>query len=275
MRQALGAFKAAPLIDLKGLAFAGLFLLAQGCAALTGKPAPDVAATQADELRVARATATDLQAGMARLAAENAKLESRVIELERTAARVAALEPPVIASDPVAIPSVLKEGPPPKNAPAIDNSPSTAPAHPVVAAPNADISLPRAPVPIDDSPRLVQPSFASTDQIFENEAASPEIKLTSVLWGVHLASYRHPDEANSGWQKLQRENPDELGLLEPRVEKVAIAGKGEYLRLIGGGFSSREKAKSLCDTLAAKGVFCRIANFGGDRLSMLDVGGLR
>ncbi|HNS86136.1 MAG TPA: SPOR domain-containing protein, partial [Parvularculaceae bacterium] len=63
--------------------------------------------------------------------------------------------------------------------------------------------------------------------------------------------------------------------LEPRIEKVEVEGKGEYLRLVGGGFSSREKAKALCDTLASIGVFCRVATFGGDRLSMLDIGELR
>jgi hypothetical protein len=189
--------------------------------------------------------------------------------MEKKAARLAALE-----ASPASGPDAgLKDRP--LELVAADKRPSTAPAAPVVAAPNADVSLPGAPVPIDNSPRLVQPSFASTDQIFENEAASTEIKLTSVLWGVHLASYRHPDDASAGWNKLQRDNPDELGLLEPRIEKISIEGKGEYLRLVGGGFSSREKAKALCDTLAAKGVFCRVATFGGDKLSMLDVGNLR
>lgn len=270
MRQAIGAFKAAPRFDWKRGAIAGLFLLAQGCAALSGKPDPDLVASQGEELRVARAEASELQAEVARLAAEKAALETKVADLEKKAARLAALEPLQAAGGADA---GLKEGP--SAGVAADKRPSTAPAAPVVAAPNADVALPGAPVPIDNSPRLVQPSFASTDQIFENEAESPEIKLTSVLWGVHLASYRHPDDASAGWKKLQRDNPDELGLLEPRIEKISIEGKGEYLRLVGGGFSSREKAKALCDTLAAKGVFCRVATFGGDKLSMLDVGNLR
>lgn len=270
MRQAFGAFKAAPPASLKGLALAALMTLAPGCAIFSAGPDPDVVAAQSEELRLAREEAKALQLEIARLKTENAELEAAVSTLERQA-RVAALEPPSEASSAEA--DGLKNGPPASAAD--DRAPSTAPAAPVVAAPNADDSLPAAPVPIDESPRLVQPSFASTDEIFENEAASPEIKMTSVLWGVHLASYRHREEASAGWKKLQRENPDELGLLEPRVEKVAIEGKGEYLRLVGGGFSSREKAKALCDTLAAKGVFCRVANFGGDRLSMLDIGGLR
>ncbi len=270
MRQALGAFKAAPSRSLRKLGLAALAALAQGCALLDERSDPDVVASQANEIRQAQTQTAALQSEVAKLKAENAALESKLSDLEKKATKVAALE---TASPPRAPAGDLKEGP--TAAAAIDKTPSTAPAAPVVAAPRADIALPGAPVPVDVSPRLVQPSFASTEQIFENEAASPEIKLTSVLWGVHLASYRQADEASAGWKKLQRENPDELGLLEPRIEKVLIEGKGEYLRLVGGGFSSREKAKALCDTLAAKGVFCRVANFGGDRLSMLDVVELR
>lgn len=272
MRQAFGAFKAAPSMTARRLAIAGLLALAQGCAVLSGKPDPDLVASHAEDLRIARAEATGLQSEVEKLKAENAVLQSKVEGLERAAARVAALQQSAPAGQ--SGETLLKDGPAALGSSG-ENAPSTAPAAPVVAAPNADVALPGAPVPIDESPRLVQPSFASSEQIFENEAASTEIKLTSVLWGVHLASYRHAEEASAGWKKLQRENPDELGLLEPRVEKVSIEGKGEYLRLVGGGFSSREKAKALCDKLAARGVFCRVANFGGDRLSMLEAGALR
>jgi hypothetical protein len=273
MGQAFGAFKAVPPKGLRSVALAGLMTLAQGCAILTGKPDPDVVAAQATEIENVRAQRSALQSEVDKLKAENEALTAKLAELQKKAARLAALEPP--ATQGKAAEGALKEGPPSASAAPVVDSPSTAPAAPVVAAPDADVSLPDAPVPVDDSPRLVQPSFASTEQIFENEAASGAIKMSSVLWGVHLASYRHPDEASAGWKKLQRENPDELGLLEPRVEKVTLEGRGHYLRLVGGGFSSREKAKALCDKLAAKGVFCRVANFGGDRLSMLDVGGSR
>jgi hypothetical protein len=264
MRQAMVAFKGLPRAPLARSVAMACFFALQGCAALSGKPDPELIAAHDRELGAAKAEVVSLKAEVEKLSAEKSGLETKVADLERRAARVAAIGE-----------AALKDGPAPATtvaaAPIVD-APSTAPARPVVSLPNADVSLPDAPVPVDQSPRLVQPSFASTEQIFENEAASAEIKLTSVLWGVHLASYRHAEEASNGWKKLQRENPDELGLLEPRAEKISIEGKGEYLRLVGGGFSSREKAKALCDKLAAKGVFCRVANFGGDRLSMLDTG---
>lgn len=270
MRQALGACKAAPGLKRRSLGLVGALSLLQGCALLSSGPDPDIVASQTSEIELLRAENTKLQSEVEQLKTAKGELETKVAGLEKKAARLAALEPPAPAPEKPAE-GALKE--PPSTGLVASKNPSTAPAAPVVAAPNVEVALPDAPVPVDDSPRLVQPSFASTEQIFENEASSSEIKRSSALWGVHLASYREPDEASAGWKKLQRENPDELGLLEPRVERVSVEGKGVYLRLVGGGFSSRDTAKALCDKLAAKGVFCRIANFGGDRLSMLDVGG--
>lgn len=273
MRQAFGAFKARPMAAaVKAAQRAGalsLILLAQSCATIFGSDKADLVASQAVELDAVKAERADLQSEVEKLRAENARLEMQLADASKKAARIAAtgVQPDLPPAQSVEQRVAVAE-------PA-EKAPSTAPAAPVVAAPNAGDSLPAAPVPVDDQPRLVQPRFASTEEIFENEAANPEIKMTSVLWGVHLASYRKMEEASAGWARLQRDHPDELGLLEPRIERVAIDGKGAYLRLVGGGFSSREKAKALCDELAVKGVFCRVANFGGERLSMLDVSEIR
>ena len=91
-----------------------------------------------------------------------------------------------------------------------------------------------------------------------------------MLYGVHLASYRHVEDARAGWRKLQRENPDELGLLEPRIEEITIKGRGQFVRLIGGGFSTRDKAEQLCSRLRAKRLYCAVMDFEGQRLSMAD-----
>jgi hypothetical protein len=271
MRQAFGAFKAGfgfPEFSLRPVLAALVLAATPGCAALGVGKAGAEADVQADALIVAEAENASLSAELAGLKAENARLQTRVMELERKSAAAAKEKAQQVAD---AAPIALKDTPAPDLA--VRSTPSTAPAAPVVAAPETIVDLPEAPVPVDEAPRLVQPTFASTEQIFENEAESPEIQLSSVLWGVHLASYRHAEEASTGWKKLQRENPDELGLLEPRIEKITIAGKGDYLRLVGGGFSSQQKAKALCDNLSSKGLFCRVAKFGGERLSVSELGG--
>jgi flagellar basal-body rod protein FlgF len=54
------------------------------------------------------------------------------------------------------------------------------------------------------------------------------------------------EEARTGWRKLQRENPDELGLLEPRIEGVDVEGPGYETRVntlvTPGGWKSAEGA---------------------------------
>ncbi len=72
--------------------------------------------------------------------------------------------------------------------------------------------------------------------------------------------------------RLQRENPDELGLLEPRIEQITVPERGKFLRLIGGGFSSEEKAAALCASLKQKGLFCSVTGFNGDRLPLAKSG---
>lgn len=226
-----------------------------GCSALGGGKA-DVAA-EGDDLDWAALRTAELETEIAQLKARNAALENQLAEQRKASAEAEKAETDVAA------------------APA-EATRQTQPVNPdaVIAAADVDAALADAPTkPVDSSPRLVQPTFASGEEtVFENEAENA-IPTSSVLYGVHLASYRREEPARAGWRELQRENPDELGLLEPRIETVAIEGRGNFLRLIGGGFSSREKAEALCATLKAKGVFCSVTDFGGERLSLSDTDG--
>ena len=207
-----------------------------------------------------------LETELAAAAGENAELQKKLAEVEKAArtaalAEGAALEPPTLKEDTPIVPTA--------EAASIEPPPEIRP-ETVVAAADADRALAGAPAkPVETSPRLVQPTFASQEAVFENEAGDG-IETASVLFGVHLASYRHTDEARAGWVKLQRDFPDALGLLEPRLERVEIEGKGEFLRLIGGGFASEEKAAALCATLKSAGVYCAVAGFEGERLSFAE-----
>lgn len=204
----------------------------------------------------------EAQTKVARLQTENARLANRVLELQRendrlkrasataAAAQAEAEQAAAPAETAVALrePEVLQQ-------PVVDN-PETP-------------EMTNTEVPVEPAPRLTQPTFESTDAVFENEAGS-ESRSPANLFGVHLASYRQEDEAREGWSKLQRENPDELGLLEPRLESVQVPERGSFLRLIGGGLSSREKAEALCSNLKSKGLYCAVSDFAGERLSLVD-----
>lgn len=229
-----------------------------GCSTFAGgdnAPSVDLSAVEAAQTRVAA-----LQVEVSRLKSENARLANQLLDIQRERARAenaarqeaeAADTDDADANEQAAVP---------------DPQPL---ANAVVDTAN-DPAIAQSDVPVENAPRLVQPAFASNETVFENEADENAIETTSVLFGVHLASYRARDEARDGWRQLQRANPDELGLLEPRVENVVIEDKGVFLRLIGGGFSSRERASALCEVLKTKGQFCSVVGFAGQRLSLAD-----
>lgn len=204
----------------------------------------------------------EAQTKVARLQTENARLANRVLELQRendrlrraSAAAASAQAEADAANEPAETAVALRE-PEVLQQPVVDN-PDTP-------------EMTNTEVPVEPAPRLTQPTFESTDAVFENEASS-EARSPAVLFGVHLASYRQEDEAREGWSKLQRENPDELGLLEPRLETVEVPDRGSFLRLIGGGLSSREKAEALCSNLKIKGLYCAVSDFAGERLSLVE-----
>ena len=242
-------------------ALVGAMAILSACSTISGGGSGSASAVAAtDDLVASQEKAAELEVEVSRLKSENARLANLILALERARddreeeeeiakleaskpapRRIANSEPESIAVPPVNEAAVVAEA----------------------AAPD----IRETDVPLEQAPRLVQPNFVSTEAVYENEAVG-EIETESVLFGVHLASYREIPEAQEGWRKLQRENPEELGLLEPRVERITLPGKGEFLRLIGGGFSSDAKAADLCDLLKAKGLFCSVSGFGGDPLSL-------
>ncbi len=242
-----------------------LMLLLSGCSTLTdgwsGSNADLDGAVQAAELRTA-----ELEVEVAQLKSDKELLATQLEELQRENDKLAANDDdPSAADDATGIADATALA----NAELKLRDGATAGGAVVEAADGSAIASGAAPVA--PAPRMVQPTFASTDAVFENEADS-DIETASVLFGVHLASYRKDAEARDGWRKLQRQNPDELGLLEPRIERVRLKDKGVFLRLIGGGFSSQEKAAALCASLQQKGLFCSVSGFNGKRLSLLENG---
>ncbi|MFC2953793.1 SPOR domain-containing protein [Marinicaulis aureus] len=244
--------------------YLGAFLLlglVSACASFPGgsRNAPVSSATDSEAAQVQVAA---LESEVVKLKSQNARLANELLALKRerdqqlSEGNAPELKDP--APDLPPAPEMLVDGGGPRPNAVVDDAASPA--------------LAKTDVPVETSPRLVQPTFASNETVFENEAEG-DIKTESVLFGVHLASYRHMEEARTGWRQLQRENPDELGLLEPRLEGVDVEGKGRFLRLIGGGFASKDKAEVLCGQLKAKGLFCSVASFEGERLSLAENGG--
>lgn len=240
---------------------AGLFALVCVSACATGKVAVSDDAARVADVNWAFSEVAELETRIGSLEAENRTLRGRIQELQgrlQVAAneRASAVEEAAEAEAEAArIASLVP-------APGVPD--------PVITAPDPVNDLPDGPAAMSAAPRLVQPSFASADAVFENEARAEGLQLQSVLWGVHLDSYSRENFAREGWRRLQRAYPDELGLLEPRTESVMIEGRGQIYRLIGGGFATEATAKALCQSLSGKNQYCRVVAFSGERLSLAE-----
>ncbi len=244
------------------------FAFMAACASFPGGGGGEEPLTaSAQEIEEAHMQVASLEAEVARLKSQNARLANEVLALQRARDRVSAAQAPASSVEDAA--PEIRVDPRPENTARTEEAPRPK----AVVDDAASPALAKTDVPVETSPRLVQPTFASNETVFENEAENGDIKTESVLFGVHLASYRHVEEARTGWRKLQRENPDQLGLLEPRVEAVMVEGKGKFLRLIGGGFAARDKAEALCGQLKANGLFCSVESFEGERLSLAENSG--
>ncbi len=248
------------LRSVKVFCFFVLALTISACSTFSGNGARRDGSA-GSELVAARANALEFEVG--RLKAENARLSNQVLDLQRENETLLAQAEP---TDQIGDPDALREGSVQASNEIVVPTPQPQ-QNAVVDTANAP-ELKQSDVPVEEAPRLVQPTFASTEAVFENEAGEDEIATESVLFGVHLASYRNLPEAREGWQKLQRENPDELGLLEPRLETVSLPEKGVFLRLIGGGFSSEDKASALCASLKERDLYCSVSGFQGQKLSL-------
>jgi len=245
------------------LIFAALFM-SSACSTFSGNSRN---ATFENEIAIAQSRSSALEVELARVKSENARLSSRLLEVQRENETLLA-KGDGSSEDATKLASLSESE---RLTPQSIAAPNSQPQPSAVVEEATAPEIERSDVQVQDAPRLVQPSFASTDSVFESEA-NEEIETASVLFGVHLASYRRAAEARTGWRLLQRENPNELGLLEPRLEKITIPNKGVFLRLIGGGFSSKEKAEALCVSLKSRGLYCKVSGFTGQRLSLMDAG---
>ncbi|MEL7489256.1 MAG: hypothetical protein AAGJ73_00945 [Pseudomonadota bacterium] len=225
---------------------------------------PDLTGDRAEEVNWSFADAARLQSEISALKAENQRLKSEMkgLRLAKAEAEKSLSE---AQEEEAALDSV--------EAAQSGANANRGPTRTVVAAADADQALATAPAPVEGAPRLVAQSFANDDVVFENEASAGSLRISSALFGVHLASYKTMEKARAGWGELQRNFPNELGLLEPRVERIDIPERGVFLRLIGGGFSSEQKAMSLCKQLKNKGRYCAVAGFAGERLSLAEAAG--
>jgi hypothetical protein len=113
-----------------------------------------------------------------------------------------------------------------------------------------------APPPLP-SPK---PARAEAEPAPAPPAAAPPPATGSV--GLHLASYRTPEQAELGWTDLVARNGDVLGDLFPRIAEVDRgADTGVYFEVRAGPLPDMAAALAACDALIARGLYCATTAF--------------
>ena len=148
----------------------------------------------------------------------------------------------------------------------------------VPAAPSRDwAATPRAPLPdLDEilvtreSQRLASAATAAAEApptrsvLPAPRQATPDAPQPGG-YALHLASYRHAEQAEAGWQVLSAAHPDALAPLAPARAVIDLEGQGRFHRLLAGPLSA-EAASTACAALERDGDYCAVVPWTGTRL---------
>lgn len=130
-------------------------------------------------------------------------------------------------------------------------------------------SAPLAPLP--PAPERVQeaPAEGPSEQGLLPPPPRPEARSAAIrpeaaqtpasgAFVLHLGSVRTVAEAGAEWRRLRGRFPV-LASLEPlRPERVEVAGKGTFYRVLAGPARERDQVSALCSTISAAGGTCDV-----------------
>jgi cell division septation protein DedD len=122
--------------------------------------------------------------------------------------------------------------------------------------PSAVVTTPAKPAPPAQVKVATAPASASS-------ATQPDKPASGKGFQLQLLSSRSADEAKGAWARLRDKNGDLLGPLSPSVARANLGDRGTFYRLRAGPVASESKARSICDSLSARGVSCLVVRSSG------------
>jgi hypothetical protein len=112
---------------------------------------------------------------------------------------------------------------------------------------------PPAAMPPVAAEEAVAPPPAPAAKADETKAAPPAEKDKAIgSTYIQLGSYRDTAGAKKDWERIKTKNPDLLGKLTMKTEKVDLPAKGIYYRLQAGKVTA-ERAQEICAALKKAG----------------------
>lgn len=140
----------------------------------------------------------------------------------------------------------------------------TTKAPPAVAA-NPKLSRSPSPLPAAATTKPTTPAQVkvATAPASVSSTAQPDKPASGKGFQLQLLSSRSADEAKGAWARLMDKNGDLLGPLSPSVARANLGDRGTFYRLRAGPVASESKARSICDSLSARGVSCLVVRSSG------------
>lgn len=126
----------------------------------------------------------------------------------------------------------------------------------------AVLSAASPPPPADPVLRILErlrndrspPSHQAAPPRAEREAGAAAA-TAGPRFAIQLVAVARREQAEQAWTRLRRENPDLLGRLRPIIAEPEPTPAGLF-RLRAGPVASAEEGRSLCSSLARRGVDC-------------------
>jgi hypothetical protein len=111
-----------------------------------------------------------------------------------------------------------------------------------------------------DSMQRAVAAYASREDAAAKLAAGfGPVTVEAIGPGVQLAAYHSEAQARRAWAALQKQFPDELGALQPKITKTAIRRRGVVWRLSAGPLADRKASLALCRSLRRHDQACEPA----------------
>jgi hypothetical protein len=173
--------------------------------------------------------------------------------------------PPAVAAQSKASPEPpTSQTQPPAPAPA--KEPAKMPSPPATRAPATQAPATRAPA--TQAPATQAPATQAQVKVATAPANAPSTTeqdkpLSGKGFQLQLLSSRSADEAKGAWMRLKDKNGDLLGPLTPSVARADLGNRGTFYRLRAGPVASESRARSICDSLSARGVSCLVVRSSG------------
>jgi hypothetical protein len=118
---------------------------------------------------------------------------------------------------------------------------------------------------LDDQAETSDGSFVETD--LPDVPILPKSEGGTVIYGIHLGSYRSRDQVPGAWNSLTQ-NFSELDQLSPKLYIQSQEGIGTFLRLIAGPYDTNEAATAACGRIndVEADQYCRVSEYQGEDL---------